>query len=97
MKVRLRSVRKPREESGVKFHDSTIDVPRPNSAVGGGGGGEEEEVLKCNAAVVKPAIAEQPAKGWGYNRPSPVNIPALIALHVSESTDSFCPAHDAHK
>lgn len=62
-----------------------------------GGGSEEEEVLKCNAAVVKPAIAEQPAKGWGYNRPSPVNIPALIALHVSESTDSFCPAHDAHK
>lgn len=96
MKVRLRSVRKPREESGVKFHhDSTIDVPRLNSAVGWGG--EEEEVLKCNAAVVKPAIAEQPAKGWGYNRPSPVNIPALIALHVSESTDSFCPAHDAHK
>lgn len=84
MKVRLRSVRKPREESGVKFHDSTIDVLLPNSARGGG-------------AVVKPAIAEQPAKGWGYNRPSPVNIPALIALHVSESTDSFCPAHDAHK
>lgn len=97
MKVRLRSVRKPREESGVNFHDSTIDVPPHNSARGGGGGEEEEEVLKCNAAVVKPAIAEQPAKGWGYNRPSPVNIPALIALHVSESTDSFCPAHDAHK
>lgn len=90
MKVRLRGVRKPRE-----FHDSTIDVPRPQQCCGGGG--EEEEVLKCNAAVVKPAIAEQPAKGWGYNRPSPVNIPALIALHVSESTDSFCPAHDAHK
>lgn len=51
------------ESLELSFTTRPSMFPTPTVWRGGGEGEREEEVLKCNAAVVKPAIAEQRAKG----------------------------------